>query len=63
VAALLREPRFVDQAPAEIYAALLDEGVYHRLIRTMYRILDENGEIQERRNWRRIVTVPASSTP
>jgi putative transposase len=25
---LLREPRFVDLAPAEIYACLLDEGVY-----------------------------------
>jgi transposase InsO family protein len=49
VADLLREPRFVDQAPAEIYATLLDEGVYHCSIRTMYRILDENGEIQERR--------------
>lgn len=46
---LLREPRFVDQAPAEIYATLLDEGVYHCSIRTMYRILDENGEVQERR--------------
>ena len=26
---LLREPRFADLAPAEIYATLLDEGVYH----------------------------------
>jgi putative transposase len=25
---LLRTPRFVDLAPAEIYATLLDEGVY-----------------------------------
>lgn len=50
---VLREPRFVDQAPAEIYATLLDEGVYHCSIRTMYRILGENGEIQERRRQRR----------
>jgi putative transposase len=49
VLALLREPRFVDQAPAEIYATLLDEGIYHCSIRTMYRILDANGEVQERR--------------
>lgn len=49
VASILREPRFVDQAPAEIYATLLDEGTYHCSIRTMYRILAENGEIQERR--------------
>jgi putative transposase len=46
---LLREPRFVDQAPAEVYASLLDQGLYHCSIRTMYRILDENGEVKERR--------------
>jgi transposase-like protein len=36
---LLHAPRFADQAPAEIYACLLDEGLYHCSIRTMYRIL------------------------
>ena len=36
---LLREPPFVDLAPAEIYASLLDQGTYHCSIRTMYRIL------------------------
>jgi putative transposase len=46
---LLHTPRFADQAPAEIYATLLDEGVYHCSIRTMYRSLDQNGEIRERR--------------
>jgi putative transposase len=46
---LLHTPRFADQAPAEIYATLLDEGVYHCSIRTMYRILDQNGEVRERR--------------
>src|SRR3954470_14846845 len=46
---LLHAPRFADQAPAEIYATLLDEGVYHCSIRTMYRILDHNGQIRERR--------------
>ncbi len=46
---LLHAPRFADQAPAEIYATLLDEGVYHCSIRTMYRLLDRNGEIRERR--------------
>jgi putative transposase len=35
--------------PAEIYATLLDEGVYHCSIRTMYRILGQNGEVRERR--------------
>ena len=38
---LLREPRFVDQAPAEVYAELLDSGLYFCSIRTMYRILNE----------------------
>ena len=47
---LLREPRFVDLAPAEIYATLLDQGIYHCSIRTMYRILEENNEVRERRN-------------
>lgn len=47
---MLHEDRFVDKAPAEIYAALLDEGVYLCSIRTMYRILNEHGEVKERRN-------------
>jgi putative transposase len=46
---LLRAPRFADQAPAEIYATLLDEGDYHCSIRTMYRLLGQHGEVRERR--------------
>ena len=46
---LLHASRFADQAPAEIYATLLDEGVYYCSIRTMYRILGQNGEVRERR--------------
>ena len=46
---LLHEPPFVDLAPAEIYASLLDQGTYHCSIRTMYRILDEHDETRERR--------------
>ena len=46
---LLREPRFVDLAPAEIYACLLDEGVYLCSIRTMYRVLHAHDEVRERR--------------
>ncbi len=46
---VLHAPRFADQAPAEIYASLLDEGVYHCSIRTMYRILDQHDEVRERR--------------
>jgi putative transposase len=46
----LHAPRFVDKAPAEIYATLLDEGTYLCSIRTMYRILAEQHEVRERRN-------------
>jgi putative transposase len=46
---LLHAPRFAEQAPAEIYASLLDEGAYHCSIRPMYRLLGQNGEIRERR--------------
>src|ERR1019366_5320294 len=38
---LLRERGFVDLAPAEVYASLLDQGVYLCSIRTMYRVLAE----------------------
>ena len=46
----LRSPRFVDQAPAEAYATLLDEGRYLCSIRTMYRVLAEDDEVRERRD-------------
>ena len=54
---LLHAPRFADQAPAEIYASLLDRGVYHCSIplgalapgRTVHRLLGRNGEVRERR--------------
>ena len=47
---VLHEPRFVDLAPAEVYATLLDEGRYLCSIRTMYRLLAANAEVRERRN-------------
>jgi putative transposase len=47
---LLHSERFVDRAPSEMYATLLDEGNYVCSIRTMYRILEENGEVRERRD-------------
>ena len=46
----LHSPRFVDKTPYEVYATLLDEGEYLCSIRTMYRILEANGEVRERRN-------------
>jgi putative transposase len=42
--------RFADKAPYEVYATLLDEGVYHCSISTMYRLLGDNKEVRERRN-------------
>ena len=50
VLATLHSDRFVDTAPATVYATLLDEGRYHCSIRTLYRILDEQAEVTERRN-------------
>jgi putative transposase len=47
---LLHTPRFVDLAPAEVVATLLDEGDYRCSERTMYRILAENHEVRERRD-------------
>jgi transposase InsO family protein len=46
---VLGSERFADQAPAEIYATLLDEGVYLCSIRTMYRILADHAGVRERR--------------
>jgi putative transposase len=46
----LNSPRFQDCAPREVYAQLLDEGKYLCSLRTMYRILDEQDEVRERRN-------------
>ncbi len=47
---VLHSPPFVDRAPAQVYAALLDEGRYLCSVRTMYRILGEHGESRERRD-------------
>ena len=46
---VLCSPRFADRAPAEVYATLLDEGVYLCSERTMYRVLAENRAVRERR--------------
>jgi putative transposase len=46
----LHTERFVDQSPREVYATLLDEGTYLCSVSSMYRILDEQGEVKERRD-------------
>jgi putative transposase len=50
VLARLHEERFQNASPAAVYATLLDEGSYHCSIRTMYRILADEGESRERRD-------------
>jgi putative transposase len=46
----LHAERLLDQSPREIYATLLDEGRYLCSIRTMYRLLEQHGELRERRD-------------
>ena len=50
ILAVLHRERFVDKAPAEVASTLVDEGVYLCSPRTMYRVLDANKEVRERRN-------------
>ena len=50
VLATLHEPRFVDLAPAQVYATLLDEDRYLCSERTFYRVLGANAEVRERRD-------------
>ena len=46
---VLNSPRFVDQAPREVYAELLDEQIYLCHWRSMYRYLDQVDQVRERR--------------
>ena len=57
---VLHHERFVDQAPASVYATLLDEGRYLCSVPTMYRLLRAQGEVRERR---RQATHPATVKP
>jgi transposase InsO family protein len=57
---VLNSAQFVDAAPAQIYAALLDQGVYVGSIATMYRVLREHEQVRERR---RLARHPARQRP
>jgi transposase InsO family protein len=46
---VLHDPEHVDEAPATVYAKLLDEGIYLCSVPTMYRLLRAEGEVTERR--------------
>ena len=56
----LHYERFADLAPAEVWATLLDEGIYLGSVSTFYRVLREAGESKERR---RQATHPAAVKP
>jgi putative transposase len=47
--AVLDSDRFADKAPAQVYAILLDEGIYLASIRTMYRVMTLADQVRERR--------------
>jgi transposase InsO family protein len=57
---VVNSTRFVDLPPIQIYAHLLDEGVYLGSISTIYRILGENAQVKERR---RLARHPARAIP
>lgn len=46
---MLTSERFCDQAPAQVWATLLDEGAYLASISTMYRLLRQRAMVRERR--------------
>ena len=47
---VLHQERFQDRSPAAVQATLLDQGQYLCSTRTMYRILQQEGESRERRD-------------
>jgi putative transposase len=47
--AVLDSDRFADKSPAQVYAILLDEGIYLASIRTMYRVMTLADQVRERR--------------
>jgi transposase InsO family protein len=57
---VLDSEEFVDQAPLQVYATLLERGVYLCSVSTMYRILAEAGQVTERR---RLARHPARAVP
>lgn len=60
VLTVLRSEQYCDLAPAQVWAKLLDDGIYYCSISTMYRLLSVAGENRERRRQR---THPANKRP
>jgi putative transposase len=46
---LLHSERFIDKTPYDAFNALIDEGEYYCSPRTMYRVLEQQGETTDRR--------------
>ncbi|MGP9605089.1 MULTISPECIES: IS3 family transposase [unclassified Brachybacterium] len=49
VLAVLNSSEFVDSTPIQVFATLLDRGIYLCSVSTMYRILRDNAQVTERR--------------
>ena len=49
VLVVLNSPEFVDRTPVHVYATLLAAGTYLCSISTMYRVLAENAQVNDRR--------------
>lgn len=60
VMAVLQSDEFIDQAPLQVYAILLERGEYLCSVSTMYRVLHEHRQVKERR---RLATHPAKKIP
>ena len=60
VLTVLRSDEYCDLAPAQVWARLLDDGIYLCSISTMYRLLAVAGKNRERRRQR---THPATKKP
>jgi len=57
---VLDSAEFVDQPPLQVYATLLERGIYLCSVSTMYRILADAGQVKERR---RLARHPARAVP
>jgi len=60
VLATLNSTEFVDTTPLQVYATLLEQGIYLCSVSTMYRILGANAQVKDRR---RLARHPARACP
>jgi len=60
VLAALNSAEFVDTTPMQVYATLLEQGIYLCSVSTMYRILGANAQVTDRR---RLARHPTRACP